>query len=108
MDFLVTHPVPLAVHDVVTDLHVLQDLRHGETGGADDPRGRQDGEQQDAAASEFQPALHFDDAADVRGVARTPVGDDFVALMNETGAFSSVHYQPLSFGIAYLYRGVKR
>lgn len=43
-----------------------------------------------------------------RSAGAFPCGDDFVALMNETGAFASVQYQPLSFGIAYLYRGVKR
>ena len=30
LDVRVAHPVPLRVHDVVADLHVLQDLRHGQ------------------------------------------------------------------------------
>jgi demethylmenaquinone methyltransferase / 2-methoxy-6-polyprenyl-1,4-benzoquinol methylase len=36
-----------------------------------------------------------------------PCGDDFVRLMKENGAFSSVDATPLTFGIAWLYRGVK-
>lgn len=39
---------------------------------------------------------------------RFPCGDDFVALMRESAEFSSVTYTPLTFGIAYLYRGVKK
>lgn len=34
-----------------------------------------------------------------------PCGDEFTKLMSSTGAFSSVEARPLSFGIAYLYRG---
>jgi demethylmenaquinone methyltransferase/2-methoxy-6-polyprenyl-1,4-benzoquinol methylase len=39
---------------------------------------------------------------------RFPCGDDFVALMRESADFSSIDYVPLTFGIAYLYRGVKK
>jgi demethylmenaquinone methyltransferase/2-methoxy-6-polyprenyl-1,4-benzoquinol methylase len=39
---------------------------------------------------------------------RFPCGDDFVTLMRESADFESIDYQPLTFGIAYLYRGVKR
>ena len=42
-----------------------------------------------------------------RSAGRFPCGDDFVALMNRSGAFRSVEYVPLTFGIAYLYKGVK-
>jgi demethylmenaquinone methyltransferase/2-methoxy-6-polyprenyl-1,4-benzoquinol methylase len=42
-----------------------------------------------------------------RSAARFPCGPDFVALMHEAAAFSSVEYKPLTFGIAYVYRGVK-
>ena len=38
---------------------------------------------------------------------RFPCGDDFVALMRESAQFASVEYVPLTFGIAYLYKGVK-
>jgi demethylmenaquinone methyltransferase/2-methoxy-6-polyprenyl-1,4-benzoquinol methylase len=37
-----------------------------------------------------------------------PCGDDFVRLMRESAEFASVEYQSLMFGIAYIYRGVKR
>ena len=43
-----------------------------------------------------------------RSAGRFPCGDEFVALMREAGDFSSIDVAPLTFGIAYLYRGVKR
>ena len=39
---------------------------------------------------------------------RFPCGDDFVALMRESADFEAIDYVPLTFGIAYLYRGVVR
>jgi demethylmenaquinone methyltransferase/2-methoxy-6-polyprenyl-1,4-benzoquinol methylase len=39
---------------------------------------------------------------------RFPCGDEFVNLMKESAEFASVDYVPLTFGIAYLYRGVKK
>jgi demethylmenaquinone methyltransferase/2-methoxy-6-polyprenyl-1,4-benzoquinol methylase len=39
---------------------------------------------------------------------RFPCGDDFVQLMRESADFASIDVTPLTFGIAYLYRGVKR
>jgi demethylmenaquinone methyltransferase/2-methoxy-6-polyprenyl-1,4-benzoquinol methylase len=38
--------------------------------------------------------------------ARFPCGDDFVAMMRKAAKFSSIDFRPLTFGIAYLYRGV--
>jgi demethylmenaquinone methyltransferase/2-methoxy-6-polyprenyl-1,4-benzoquinol methylase len=38
--------------------------------------------------------------------ARFPCGDDFVALMRNAAMFSSIDFRQLTFGIAYLYRGV--
>ncbi|HEV7486200.1 MAG TPA: bifunctional demethylmenaquinone methyltransferase/2-methoxy-6-polyprenyl-1,4-benzoquinol methylase UbiE [Thermoanaerobaculia bacterium] len=38
--------------------------------------------------------------------ARFPCGDDFVALMRGAATFTSIDFRPLTFGIAYLYRGV--
>jgi demethylmenaquinone methyltransferase/2-methoxy-6-polyprenyl-1,4-benzoquinol methylase len=38
--------------------------------------------------------------------ARFPCGDDFVALMRESAPFDRVDAWPLTFGIAWLYRGV--
>jgi len=37
-----------------------------------------------------------------------PHGEGFAALMRESADFESVDFRPLTFGIAYLYRGVKR
>jgi demethylmenaquinone methyltransferase/2-methoxy-6-polyprenyl-1,4-benzoquinol methylase len=38
--------------------------------------------------------------------ARFPCGDDFVALMRSAATFATIDYRPLTFGVAYLYRGV--
>lgn len=43
-----------------------------------------------------------------RSAGRFPCGDEFVAMMRTAGDFASIDYVPLTFGIAYLYRGVKR
>ena len=36
-----------------------------------------------------------------------PCGDDFVQLMGRNGSFNSIDATPLTFGIAWLYRGMK-
>lgn len=38
---------------------------------------------------------------------RFPCGDEFVALMRGAARWSSIEHTPLTFGIAYLYKGVK-
>jgi len=43
-----------------------------------------------------------------RSAGKFPCGQDFVALMREAGDFASIESTPLTFGIAYLYKGVKR
>ena len=43
-----------------------------------------------------------------RSAGRFPCGDEFVALMREAADFASIDFVPLTFGIAYLYRGIKR
>ncbi len=40
--------------------------------------------------------------------ARFPSGEDFLAIMRSTGKFSACTYEPLTFGIAYLYIGIVR
>ncbi len=42
-----------------------------------------------------------------RTAAAFPAGERFLALMRESGAFSRVEAHPLTFGTAYVYRGVK-
>lgn len=42
-----------------------------------------------------------------RSSGRFPCGDEFVALMRESADFASIECTPLTFGIAYLYKGVK-
>ncbi len=43
-----------------------------------------------------------------RSASKFPCGDEFVALMRRSASFASVEYRTLTFGIAYLYRGVKQ
>jgi demethylmenaquinone methyltransferase/2-methoxy-6-polyprenyl-1,4-benzoquinol methylase len=43
-----------------------------------------------------------------RSAGRFPCGDEFVALMGEAARFTSIESIPLTFGIAYLYKGVTR
>jgi demethylmenaquinone methyltransferase/2-methoxy-6-polyprenyl-1,4-benzoquinol methylase len=38
--------------------------------------------------------------------AKFPCGDEFVAMMRSAAQFTSIDVKPLTFGIAYLYRGV--
>ncbi len=40
--------------------------------------------------------------------ARFPCGTEFVSLMRSAGEFASIDFRTLTFGIAYLYRGVVR
>src|SRR5206468_5466282 len=42
-----------------------------------------------------------------RTAAAFPAGERFLALMDEAGAFSRSEAHPLTFGTAYVYRGVK-
>ncbi|HEX7808940.1 MAG TPA: bifunctional demethylmenaquinone methyltransferase/2-methoxy-6-polyprenyl-1,4-benzoquinol methylase UbiE [Thermoanaerobaculia bacterium] len=42
-----------------------------------------------------------------RSAGHFPSGDDFVQLMRESAAFKSIEFVPLTFGIAYLYKGVR-
>jgi demethylmenaquinone methyltransferase / 2-methoxy-6-polyprenyl-1,4-benzoquinol methylase len=43
-----------------------------------------------------------------RSASSFPSGEAFVDLMRRSGQFASVDYRPLTFGVAWLYRGVKR
>jgi demethylmenaquinone methyltransferase/2-methoxy-6-polyprenyl-1,4-benzoquinol methylase len=40
--------------------------------------------------------------------AKFPCREDFLKWMDETGAFAKTQYTPVSFGIAYIYQGVKK
>lgn len=42
-----------------------------------------------------------------RSAGKFPSGDEFVQLMRESGAFRTIEFVPLTFGIAYLYKGVR-
>ena len=43
-----------------------------------------------------------------RSAGRFPCGEEFVQLMRRSAPFASIDYVTLTFGIAYLYRGVKQ
>ena len=74
VDVGIVHPVPLPVHDVVADLHVLEDLGRREGGGAGNPRRAPARGQQQHPAQDRQPAVHRDHALDVAAVAVAEVG----------------------------------
>jgi demethylmenaquinone methyltransferase/2-methoxy-6-polyprenyl-1,4-benzoquinol methylase len=42
-----------------------------------------------------------------RTAASFPAGEKFLGLMREAGVFSATEAHPLTFGTAYVYRGVK-
>lgn len=43
-----------------------------------------------------------------KSAANFPCREDFVKLMQTSAAFRSVEYRPLSFGVAYLYKGIAK
>ena len=79
VDLGVAHPVPLAVEDVVADLHVVEDLGDAEAEGAEHPRRRERAEEQHRARAELELALGVDDAADVGGVGGAAGVEDLLA-----------------------------
>ena len=89
MDFRIVHPVPLAVHDVVADLHVLEDLRDAEACGAGQPRRLAGGAEQQHAAGNQQLTLGCDHRGDVLAVLVTEAGVHLVVngveLLGEFG-----------------------
>jgi hypothetical protein len=65
----IVHPIPLAVHDVVADLHVLDDLGHAQSHSACPPRRASRASGQHEPAGHLEGTLSGDGAADVTGVA---------------------------------------
>ena len=82
----ILHPVVLAVHHVVADLHVVEDLRQRERGDAAEPGRRQEREEEQPAAGDLERPLRLDHVADVLGVALAAVGEDAGADRVELGA----------------------
>ena len=84
VDLGVAHPVPLAVDDVVPDLHVVEDLGDAQAGGAGDPGDRVATEEQHRPRTHLEVALGRDHPADVAGVGLAEVvhhrGADLVEL----------------------------
>ena len=76
MDLRVAHPVPLAVQDVVPDLHVVEHLGDREARGAEHPGGLVPAREQERAAAHLELALHVDDASDVRRVPCAAIVED--------------------------------
>ena len=82
----VLHPVVLAVHHVVADLHVVEDLRQRQRRDACEPSRRQRAGEQQPAAGDLETALRLDDPSDVGGVALAEVGDDPVSQLVQLAA----------------------
>jgi len=79
VDRRVSHPIPLTVHDVVADLHVLEHLGQRQQRGAGDSRRGEPGTEEKRPPSELKLALSRDDAGDVRAVAVAQVGAHGIA-----------------------------
>ena len=75
----VTGPVVLAVHDVVADLHVVEDLADAEGAAPPIQNGGQEAEEQRGPPGGGQAALPADDPAQVGDVVLAEVGDDPLA-----------------------------
>ncbi|CCM62377.1 hypothetical protein BN381_110043 [Candidatus Microthrix parvicella RN1] len=86
VDFVVTHPVVLAMHDVVADFHVVDDLGQTQRYGARNPQRRKEPAEQGQAAADLQLALGGDDSADVVGILSAEVGPDQFAKLVHGGA----------------------
>ncbi|MNR36686.1 hypothetical protein D3C85_1546410 [compost metagenome] len=71
--FRVVHPVVLAVHDVVAQLHVFEDLAQPEQGHAQQPGGREPAEQQQGAAAPAAEAHRCTNAANIAGITLAQV-----------------------------------
>jgi hypothetical protein len=78
VDVGIVHPVPLAVHDVVADLHVLEDLGERQRGGPEQPQRAPARAEQQQARGEHELAVQPDRVADVARVALAEVGEDVV------------------------------
>ena len=79
VDQRVVHPVVLAVHDVVADLHVLEDLGHAEQHDAGDERRPEERHEQADAAEHLEQVAQLDDPPDVVGVGLAEVVEDALA-----------------------------
>src|SRR5690606_22857986 len=75
----VIHEVVLAMHDVMADLHVLQDLGDAEQHTADRPGQRIIAEMDQRPARDLEVALLADDAPDVVGIALADGTQDLCA-----------------------------
>ena len=87
VDVGVVHPVPLPVHHVVADLHVLEDLGQRQRRRAGQPQRLARREPiSSARAAEHELAVQLDRAADVARVALAEVGVDLVVDRVELAA----------------------
>src|ERR1700730_533166 len=82
----ILHPVVLAVHHVVADLHVVEDLGQRERGHAAEPCRRQEAGEQQPPAAQLERTLGLDDPADVVGVALAEICKDAIAKRVELPA----------------------
>ena len=86
VDVGVVHPIPLPVHHVVADLHVLEDLRHRQRGRAAEPQRPVARADQHRAGGQHQLTVQLDRGADVARVAVAELGVDLVVDRVELAA----------------------
>ena len=74
----VVHPVVLAVHDVVADLHVFDNLGDTQRRGGGEEHGRDKPEGHQHPATDFQGPVEPNDPADVTCIPFAKIGDHLV------------------------------
>src|SRR6266566_344249 len=81
VELRVLHPVVLAMHHVVAEFHVLEDLGAAEQERAQYPGRRQNAGEEQRAAAELGPAYCITDATHVACVVLAESGEDAVAQL---------------------------
>ncbi len=86
MDLRIVHPVPLAMHDVVAEFHVLDDLGHREHRGSRKPEPAMATAQQCQSTAGLQNALCRNRSTQIPCVAHTAIRFDLASQRIEFGA----------------------
>ncbi len=97
VDHRIVHPVPLTVHHVMADLHVLEDLGQREHDRPRQPSRRKQRRQQQHPAADRELAVKRDQTADVARVAVAKAVEHLVMQAPElaTDLFDLLRRQPL-------------
>ncbi len=78
MQCRIVHPVVLAVHHVVADFHILDDLGKPQGGGGGHEHWRNEAEWHHHPPCHFQAPVQADNLADVAGIPFAEIGEDLI------------------------------